>query len=602
MIVNDWNARKAYYSRSADGFHWVAEDGLAYDIEVSVHPDGTREQWYKYERPRVFQDKYGRAIQLNMAVIDTIKAQDVANDNHSSKNIAMPLNPGLRLFVLNDSPISTSTSAIQVKVMAEDGFTPATDLDIESLRFGGYATVNNGGGAAVQSSETDSDGNLILTFNGANTGIKSDEFAPKLLGKYRNGYTMTNEAGKAMAPAFCYGYAKLPYYKYTPAYLSPVLPTVGEGSNLTTVRIDNCGLSASTEGQVVKVLTTSGTVLATGTVTSLAAYESAVVELTSVRSIPSGQTSLVVAFYDGSTKTDSHTLLLTDINALQAKLSAKYNEALQLYNNEAYANGRIAMNAALTEAKSHLQSYYEPEITSAMEALQGAMAQFVSDNPDVPNITCRNYYLKPATINSGNTYMYVSADGTLARKNSYDASSIFTLIVDGDNNRTYLYNPSSKTFVVAKVGSGTSFWTASAANAYCLGGIAASNTTTDAYTIKGDATSTNAFNYLNAYGGANHTELCSYTQDNSGSQWTLVEADDQTYTFDVTNVTTGLDAFLATAKRISKAVITPSVTAVSQIKTTPCAKSKPQYYTLTGQSVAQSYKGVVVCQGKKYIQ
>lgn len=151
------------------------EPGTAYCPGVAVHPDGTVENWWKYERPRVYQDAQGRAIQLNMAVIDVKKTAndsrtdgavctegfDAAGDNHSSKNIAMPLNPGLLLEVQNTEKITTSTSEIRVLVKAENGFKPATDLDIASLRFGSFATVNQGGGAAVASHQADGD-NLVL--------------------------------------------------------------------------------------------------------------------------------------------------------------------------------------------------------------------------------------------------------------------------------------------------------------------------------------------------------------------------------------------------------------------------------------------------------
>ena len=562
MIVNDWKARKAYYSRSADGFHWVAEDGLAYDIEISVHPDGTREEWYKYERPRVFQDKYGRAIQLNMAVIDVVKAEDVAGDNHSSKNIAMPLNPGLRLFVLNESPITTATQAIQVKVMAEEGFCPATDLDLESLRFGASATVNKGGGAKVESSVTDADGNLTLTFSGTGTGLTADEFAPKLIGRYAVDYEMNMESGKNLRPAFCYGYARLPYYDYAPAYLSPVLPAIGEGSTVTSVQITNYGQSASVAGQTVKVLAQNGTVLATGTVPSVQPYESVTVSLTATRAIPDGQSALVVTFGDGKARAENHALLLTAISAVRATLSAKYNEALLLYNNTAYTNGRDGMEKALAAARQCLSSYYEPEISAATAALQTAIETFRAANPDVPNVSCHNYYLKAANISSGNVYVYVAADGTLARKKSYDKTCVFTLVIDGDNDRTYLYNPSSKTFVVATTSSGQSFWAASVTGAYKLAKVESSMTTSGAYTIKGAPMSTNIKNYLNAHGGANHTELSSYRRDDKNSQWMLVVADDQTYTFDVTDVTDGLDDFLDTAKNINGATIFPCASGI----------------------------------------
>ena len=67
--------------------------------EKVIGTDGKKEDWFKYERPKVLQDEYGRAVQANFAVIDTLKFADDACDNHSSKNITIPLNPGLLLHV-----------------------------------------------------------------------------------------------------------------------------------------------------------------------------------------------------------------------------------------------------------------------------------------------------------------------------------------------------------------------------------------------------------------------------------------------------------------------------------------------------------------------
>lgn len=78
----------------------------------------------------------GSAVQMNFAVIDTIKWEDLPNDNHSSKNICIPLNKGLLLSVLNQEPIKPTTRTIEVKIAAEEGFNPQTEVDIESLRFG----------------------------------------------------------------------------------------------------------------------------------------------------------------------------------------------------------------------------------------------------------------------------------------------------------------------------------------------------------------------------------------------------------------------------------------------------------------------------------
>lgn len=82
LIVNDWLGRIAFYQRSKDGINWITDPGEAYQPGVSFHEDGKVENWFKYERIKIFQDKYGRAIQANFAVIDTLKNEDLPNDNH----------------------------------------------------------------------------------------------------------------------------------------------------------------------------------------------------------------------------------------------------------------------------------------------------------------------------------------------------------------------------------------------------------------------------------------------------------------------------------------------------------------------------------------
>lgn len=72
LIVNDWLGRIAFYQRSKDGVNWVTDPGEAYVPGVSFHADGKLEDWFKFERPKVYQDKYGRAIQMNLAVVDTV--------------------------------------------------------------------------------------------------------------------------------------------------------------------------------------------------------------------------------------------------------------------------------------------------------------------------------------------------------------------------------------------------------------------------------------------------------------------------------------------------------------------------------------------------
>ena len=94
------------------------------------------EDWYKIERPKVIQDKYGRATHMNFAVIDVTKDEDRANDNHSSKNVVVPLALSRRLEILNSETINSSTNEIRVKIYADEDFNPQTDIDLASLKFG----------------------------------------------------------------------------------------------------------------------------------------------------------------------------------------------------------------------------------------------------------------------------------------------------------------------------------------------------------------------------------------------------------------------------------------------------------------------------------
>ena len=239
LIVNDWLGRIAFYQRSKDGVHWVTEQGEAYVPGVSFHKDGAVEHWFKYERPKVFQDEKGRAVQMNFAVIDTIKWNDLANDKHSSKNISIPLNKGMLLSVLNEEEITPSTRTIEVKIAAESGFNPQTDVDVKSLRFGSFTEVNFGRGCKPVKTKV-SGKDLIVVFKAKGSGITSDEFAPKMIGKDKKGNML-------------YGYARLPYVNYRPALLSARRPLFDTEKGGLKVEIQNFGLSASepTEVEVI---------------------------------------------------------------------------------------------------------------------------------------------------------------------------------------------------------------------------------------------------------------------------------------------------------------------------------------------------------------
>ena len=290
LIVNDWLGRIAFYLRSKDGVNWVVDPGEAYMPVIAVHADGQAEDWFKYERLKVYQDKYGRAIQANFAVIDTLKNEDKPFDHHSSKNISIPLNPGLLLTILDEKPITSGTKTIRVKIQAEEGFNPQTDIDVNSLRFGASEEVNYGRGCQVLTTEN-AGKDLIVTFNGKGNGITKDEFAPKLIGKYKNGRML-------------YGYARLPYIDYIEPILSaraPVFTKSGKGLECT-VEVQNFGQVSSKkalvevgykkEGKTIKV--------ASGMVPALKPYEKTDLLLSAKDRFEEGKEyDLIVTLYSG---------------------------------------------------------------------------------------------------------------------------------------------------------------------------------------------------------------------------------------------------------------------------------------------------------------
>lgn len=67
-----------------------------------------------------------------------------------------------------------------------------------SLRFGSYNEVNFGRGCKVVKTEA-SGKDLILTFDGKGSGITPDEFAPKMIGKDKNGKLLFGYANRLMS-------------------------------------------------------------------------------------------------------------------------------------------------------------------------------------------------------------------------------------------------------------------------------------------------------------------------------------------------------------------------------------------------------------------
>lgn len=254
LIVNDWYGRIAYYLRSPDGLHWVTDPGEAYVPGVSFHEDGKVEKWFKYERIKVFQDAHGRAIQANFAVVDVLKTDDKASDNHSSKNISVPLNPGLLLSLPDKERITEQTRKIRLKIQAEEGFDPQKDMDMDSLRFGASSEVNFGRGCKAVDTKKDGQ-DLIVTFDARGHGITEAEFAPKLIGKTKEGKLL-------------YGYVRLPGENYTPALLSPRMPIFRQrdGQMTAETEVQNFGLTESKNSALVLDLREGGKTTQIGTV------------------------------------------------------------------------------------------------------------------------------------------------------------------------------------------------------------------------------------------------------------------------------------------------------------------------------------------------
>ncbi len=250
LIVNDWQGRIAYYLRSIDGVNWQAEEGEAYVPGIARHPDGSSEEWFKYERPKVFQDEHGRVTQMNFAVIDTLKNEDKPYDHHSSKNICVPMNPGVLMSIeaMDSKGITVrihgekdrsfiDLSSLRLGTSTDVNFT----IDMSSLRLGTSADVNFGNGATVVScqmvdapSSPGQSSDLLIRFAGRHglnpQSPSSLTQVAKLLGRYKDG-------------TLFYGYARLPQATIDPPILSARKPVV-DGLDVT-VEVQNFGLQTS---------------------------------------------------------------------------------------------------------------------------------------------------------------------------------------------------------------------------------------------------------------------------------------------------------------------------------------------------------------------
>lgn len=290
IIVNDWKGRIAYHLRSPDGFHWKDEPGEAYVPGIARYEDGTKEDWYKFERIRFLQDEHGRPTVAHFAVIDSDKYTDQPNDIHNGKNICIPLTVGRLAEVLNTEPITAATQEIRVKIKAEAGFNPLTDMDLTSLRFGDSIEINYGRGANVVKSEV-SGKDLIVCFNGQESGFTSDNWAGKLLGKTSNGTLL-------------FGWARLPGTEELVSQLSALAPQFEftDAGLEAYVEVQNFGEAVSTPATVKVFVGKTGKqeLLAKGIVRELKPFEKSMVRLVSTQKLAAGSKQNVTVLIENA--------------------------------------------------------------------------------------------------------------------------------------------------------------------------------------------------------------------------------------------------------------------------------------------------------------
>lgn len=233
VMFNYWKVRLAVKLRSHDGVNWELDPGVAYTQLAEKYTDGTVVPWYKAERPKVLQDEHGRATHLSLAFIDVVKNEDLSDDNHSSKHVTFPLVVEGRTEILNKKKFTTKTKMVRVRLIAENGFNPHKDVDVDSLKFGDPKEVNYGRGMKAVSSKA-AGKNLVVTFKGNGSGITEDSFTGKILGTRKDG-------------SVYYAYPRLPGFVDDPAILavSPLKVTKGKKGMSLEFLVKNFGLEDS---------------------------------------------------------------------------------------------------------------------------------------------------------------------------------------------------------------------------------------------------------------------------------------------------------------------------------------------------------------------
>ena len=178
---------------------------------------------------------------------------------------------------------------IRLLIKAESNFNPQTEIDIPSLRFGASTEVNFGRGCKpIRTEQSGKD--LIVIFDGQRNGITGDEFAPKLLGKKKNGEML-------------FGYTRLPWVKYIEPILSARKPEVitANGKSQIKVVVENFGQVASKQTSVRIVSNVNGkeTVLGKAKLSPIQPYGKTTVEIRPSQSLSNySSDSLKVVFED----------------------------------------------------------------------------------------------------------------------------------------------------------------------------------------------------------------------------------------------------------------------------------------------------------------
>ncbi len=184
LLINAFLDYRAIYLRSENGIDWKFNSGTAFTPDNTVYTNGKRTHWHKLERPHVLQDAYGRATHLSLAVIDVAKADDLARDNHNSKNIIVPLIVQKRMQLL--STIYKKGATIKVKLFSEKGFDAQQDIDLKTLRLGATEQVDVGKGCKLLKA-TKAGKDIVLEFEPEAHGLTKRNFVIKLLGKTKTG-------------------------------------------------------------------------------------------------------------------------------------------------------------------------------------------------------------------------------------------------------------------------------------------------------------------------------------------------------------------------------------------------------------------------------